>query len=79
MSEALELQIEEAWVALTKMPPMRKRTLCLTRGRSIVWDRQSLDRHRHVVEIGTYTREVTLADFRDDVFYASEQMRDKAA
>lgn len=77
MSEALELQIEEAWVQLTKMPAKRRRTLYLTSGRRIVY--QAVDmRTKRLEEIGTYTRTVTLAVLREDVFWASEQMQGQA-
>lgn len=77
MSEALELQIEEAWVALTKMSLGRSRTLYLTRRRRVVWaanDRRATE----LVEIGTYTRSVALAELREDVFYSHANYR-KAA
>lgn len=78
MSDALEIKIEEAWVALTKMPPKRRRTLYLTRNRNIVWGDNGT-RNSHLQEIGTYNRTVTLEDFRGDVFWASERVRDAAA
>ncbi|HEY5805052.1 MAG TPA: hypothetical protein VIT90_15300 [Lysobacter sp.] len=73
----MELQIEEAWVALTKMPPKRKRTLFLTPGRRVVWYSRDLSSTR-AVEIGTYTTTVSLVELREDVFFANEQMRDAA-
>lgn len=75
--QAMELQIEQAWVALTKMSPQRRRTLFLTTGRRVVWKSNDV-RASHLVEIGTYLKSVTLAELREDVFFANEQLRDAA-
>ncbi|KRC35098.1 MULTISPECIES: hypothetical protein [unclassified Lysobacter] len=75
MSEALELQIEVAWVALTRMSVGRSRTLHLTRGRRVVWSANDR-RATELVEIGTYTRGVSLAELREDVFYSHANYRE---
>lgn len=77
MSGALEIEIESAWVALTKMPVARQRTVFLTPHRRVVWYSRDLSSPR-CIEIGTYRRDVPLADFRDDVFWANEQLRNAA-
>lgn len=77
MSEPLEIQIEEAWVMLTKMPPRRRRTLYLTKGRRIAWSSNDV-RASHLFEIGTYSRNVTLADLREDVFHIHDQLKNAA-
>lgn len=74
MTEALELEIERVWRDIAAGRARRKYELHLTpRGRIV-------DARIHVVarcsiEIGTYTREVKLADFREDVFHVFEQQR----
>lgn len=73
MSAPLEIQIEAAWDMLLKMPPRRRRTLHLTTARRIVWSSNDV-RASHLIEIGTYTRDVTLADLRDDVFHINDQL-----
>lgn len=72
MSEPLEVQIEAAWVTLTKMPPRRRRTLYLTTGHRIVWASNDM-RASRLMEIGTYDRSVTLANLREDVFHVNDQ------
>ena len=73
MSEPLEIQIEAAWVMLTKMPANRRRTLYLTTQRRVVWASNDV-RASHLTEIGTYTRDVTLIDLRADVFHINDQL-----
>lgn len=73
MSEPLEIQIEAAWLMLAKMTPRKRRTLYLTTARRIVWASNDV-RASHLTEVGTYTREVTLADLREDVFHINDQI-----
>ncbi|MFC3816546.1 hypothetical protein [Lysobacter sp. GCM10012299] len=77
MSEALELEIEAAWVELTRMRAGRQRTLYLTPRRHVEWRPKKLE-SPNCIEIGTYSNGATLADLRDDVFWTHEQRR-KAA
>lgn len=77
MSEALELQIEDAWLALARLSPTRTRTLYLTVGRRVVWRPEDV-RGFKSVEVGTYGRKVSLRDLREDVFYAHENFREAA-
>lgn len=77
MSEALEMQIEDAWLALGRLGPRRTRTLFLTVGRRVVWRPEDVRAYR-VTEIGTYGRMVSLKDLREDVFYAHETFREAA-
>lgn len=76
MSEALEVQIEKTWDMLLKMPPNRRRTLYLTTGRRIVWASNDV-RASHLMEVGTYDRNITLADLRTDVFHVNDQYTTK--
>lgn len=63
---ALEVEIEMAWCDLTRLPPACRRTLWL----SPEWLVGS--RRAGSVEVGTYTRAVTLAELREDVFWTLE-------
>ena len=72
MSETLEVQIEKAWEMLLKMPARRRRTLYLTSARRVVWSSNDV-RASHLMEVGTYDRNITLADLRADVFYVNDQ------
>lgn len=73
--EALELEVERAWVSLSNLYGKKNRTFFLTEsGRLLsgwVTQRTSSD----LIEVGTYTRAVPLADFRADVFFAFEQTK----
>jgi hypothetical protein len=72
MSEALELEIERAWVGLAKV--YGKRTLFLTEAGKLRWGWVA-DRTNHGREVGTYTRAVSLEDLRADVFFIFETSR----
>lgn len=65
---ALELEIESAYCSLAKAKDAR--TIYLTRDNYLRWG-QSM-RSSHATEVGTYGRSITLADFREDVFFAAE-------
>lgn len=67
-SEALELEVERVWCALTHKPA----TLSLLPTGRIV---QATEANACVraEEIGRYTKAIALADFRADVFFAFEQ------
>lgn len=67
MIDALELEVERAYVALSNA--YRPRTMFLTRA-GLPW--RPAD---GLVEVGTYTKAVPLADFREDVFFAFEQSK----
>lgn len=69
-TEALELEVERAWVALANLYGLR--TLYLTSTNRLRWGWVA-DRAHEVTEVGTYTRAVPLQDFREDVFFAYEQ------
>ncbi|MDI9240756.1 hypothetical protein QLQ15_17775 [Lysobacter sp. LF1] len=73
---ALEVEIESAWVGLTKLSARRQRTLYLTPRRRVVWLQRDLRGRASL--IGTYTRTVTLAELREDVFFVLEQAREVA-
>lgn len=69
-AEALELEIERAWIALADRPAPR--TCWLMPDHRIVFGNGTPYQGR---EIGTYTRTVLLADFRADVFHVYECQR----
>jgi len=73
VSEALAIEIEKAWDVLLKMPPRRRRTLYLTTRRRIVWASNDV-RASHLMEVGTYDRNVTLVALREDVFHINDQL-----
>lgn len=77
MSEALEIRIEEAWMQLIRMAPSRSRCVYLTKSRLLIWGERAT-RQIHLIEVGTYNREITLVDFREDVFFANDKMREAA-
>lgn len=66
--EALEIEIERAWCELSKWPA----TLHLTRSGRIVPPGRNTSTGSE--EIGRYTKAVSLADFRGDVFHVFEAM-----
>jgi hypothetical protein len=74
MSEALELSIEGAWLELARMGSGQRRTIYMTACRGLVWPTH-YKRGLGLIEIGTYTRDVTLADLRADVFWTHAQTR----
>lgn len=69
-AKALSIRLEDAWLALDGLRGGVKRTLHLTRTHHIsaLGDRAS-------VEIGTFTRAVSLVDFREAVFAAFEELK----
>lgn len=65
-AQALELEIEEAWNALTRC--YRPRAVYLTSGHRLVWGHHA-DQVAERYEVGTYGPGIGLADFREDVFH----------
>lgn len=72
MSEALEIEIERAWVAMHRFSG--ERTLYLTDTGRLRWGWVA-DRASHAREVGTYTRSVPLEDLRADVFFIFESCK----
>jgi hypothetical protein len=70
MSEALELVVESAWLQLAELAPPTARTLYLTPDAKITRFMRPGS-----VEIGTFTRAIHLADFRNEVFGVYDLMR----
>jgi hypothetical protein len=67
-TDSLNLEIERAWLELLEMSPRGKRTIFLTSCRRLVSGfiaQNSLTTR----EVGTYTRAISLEDFRADVFH----------
>lgn len=71
---ALELRIEEAWLRLTARRGARPVTVCLTDAGNLTGVTPYEPRESGT-EVGTYTHTVTLAQFREDVFFAHDQRR----
>lgn len=67
---AFEVEIESFWVRLTQVKPGRRVEVWLT-------PRWSLEMRYFPmsVQVGVYTREVQLSDFRADCFWMLEQGR----
>lgn len=71
---AFEVEIETVWVRLTKLRGWTRKTVCLSpnTGQLVMrWPRKE----PYENEVGTYTKAVTLADFRADAFHAREGNR----
>lgn len=77
MGDALEIQIERAWLMLASMAVDRRRTLYLTPSRRVVWSSNDV-RASNLLEVGTYDRSITLADLRGDVFHVNESVHQEA-
>lgn len=75
MSEALELEIEEAWLSLCKA--YRPRTIYLTSGNRLLYGIRAQEASHYAIEVGTFTRTIALADFRSDVFFVFDQRQGK--
>lgn len=72
--EALELEIERAWVALCDCGRAQGWTIYLSpTGRLFRGSRSNYT--LTAVEVGTYNKAVHLEDFREDVFHVYEQIR----
>lgn len=67
--EALEMELERCWCGLTKWPS----TVYLTPSGRLVPTREGVS-NLGAEEVGRYTKAVTLADFRGDVFHVFEAM-----
>jgi len=70
---ALEMRIEEAWVALTTMRYNRPRTYYLSPTGLLVYDSRGGD-VATAIEIGTFTRTEDLQHFREAVFFVWNEM-----
>lgn len=71
--EAIELEIENAWLELRVA--VRPRTIFLTTTNRLVWG--GAMRTTHAIEVGTYNSNVRLLDFREDTFFALEHRGDR--
>jgi len=71
VTDSLEHEIERAWNALLRT--YRPRQLFLTEAGFIVWGERAQRSSHKLHEIGTFTRAISLADFREEVFYAFDQ------
>ena len=69
--EAFELEIERVWVLLIEM--RRPVTLRITDEAKIIGIRPS-DPKFAGVEIGTFSRGISLADFREEAFFVFDEM-----
>lgn len=65
MSEALEVEIEEAWFRIIRC--RKPVTVYLTCGHRVVWGSRA-EQIEQLWEVGTYTKDISLEYFRDDVF-----------
>ena len=74
MSETLEGRIENAWCVLRGFRQKTRRTLHLTPRGAIVGFKFSQGRPPGSIEIGTYTRHVTLEQLREDCFFIWDQL-----
>jgi hypothetical protein len=72
--DALHSRIGQCWDQLLDLPHGRVRTVWLTSCGHLVATWQG-EQSLHAVEVGTYSRAVRLADFREDVLDAYEQQR----
>lgn len=71
MVEAFELEIERAWVLLIDM--RRPVTLQITDEAKITWIRPGDPKYAGV-EIGTFTRGISLAELREEAFFVFDEM-----
>lgn len=78
MIEALEIEMERAWLDLIQAPPKRSREYFLTDTGRVVWGNDAARAGRRT-SLGWWNREATLADFRDNVFHVLEQRRSEHA
>lgn len=69
--EAFELEIERAWVLLIDM--RRPVTLRITDEAKIIGVRPSDPKYAGV-EIGTFTRGISLSELREEAFYVFDEM-----
>lgn len=77
-ADLLGLEVERCWLALIEMSPKGQRTIFLTSCKRLISG--FIAQHSMTnVEVGTYTRAISLAEFREDVEYAYEQLRRKSA
>lgn len=67
--EALELEIERAWVAMANFSGQRTLYLCESGRLRWGW---VVDRQAGAHEVGTYRQDVALSDLREDVFFIYE-------
>lgn len=65
---AFEIELETFWVRLTRLAPGRVVEVWLTPRWAL-----AMRYHPLSVEVGSYTREVSLRDFRDDCFFVLGQ------
>lgn len=70
---ALEWEIEQAWLSLTRA--YRVRTIYLTSGNKLLWGTRGVEASHHSIEVGTFTNSISLADFRYEVFGVFDQRR----
>lgn len=77
MSEALELRIEHAWIELCGYAKSSTKVTLYLTPRAAIWGFGG-DRNRCMPKdcrvVGTYTKAITLADFRSDVFHVYDEM-----
>jgi hypothetical protein len=71
MIEPLEMEIERAWTAM--LTTRRVRRMFLTKRGKITWDERKGERDG-LHEVGYFTRSISLADFREQVFYSFDQL-----
>lgn len=67
---AFEVEVEVLWVKLTQLRPGKSAEVWLTPNWCL-----ALRYHPMSAEVGTYNREATLIDFREDCFWALNQAR----
>lgn len=73
-AELIELAVEDAWDRLLRSA--EPRTIYLTRGGQLAWGEKAAELHKAGASlwlVGTYSRDVSLADFREDVFWRWDQ------
>jgi hypothetical protein len=71
---AFEVEIETVWVRLTRLRGWTRKTVCLSPNTGALvmrWPREL----PYENEVGTYTKDVSLIDFRADCFHAKEGNR----
>ena len=73
---AFEIEIEVTWCRLQKLPDGMRRTACLSPKTGLLALRPVRDEPQ-AGEIGTYTRAVGLAQFREDAFEVLDRGRGK--
>ena len=72
---SLEVEIETEWLSLCRAP--KPRNYFLTSGNKLVHGQRAKEASHYSIEIGWFTRTITLADFRSEVFFVFDQRQGK--